>query len=410
MKRITYVLVVAIVAAGCQRQLSVAPRPVPVIPVHAPYDPSLIDKDIAFWKAKTKYDPTGSIGWSMLANAYLKRGSESDSMEAAQSAENAARTSLKFRRAGNVGAANTLVAALLQQHEFTNALAAVDDALAIRPDNVAAIRQKIDVLIELGRYEQAKQLLALHAKDLEDPSGLALRARWSELRGDRSSAIAMLKEANDKMAMNAGASRETLAWFRVKLGTTYLFGGQTDDAERHLKAALETYPRSYKAMIAMQRVAEARKDWKAMADWGHRAEEIVTMPESLAMIGKAYAKLGDKKQAEEHFAEAIAAAGAEPLGHTHSHSKMEPKVHGHPLDRQLALILAHLSRRPARAVQAAKLDVSQRPDIWAYDALAWAEHNAGNAAAARAAMNKALSLGTKDIRLEAHAKEIFEQK
>lgn len=381
--------------AGCSASRQATnPGPVPVpAPTRAAYDATIIDKDITFWQDRVKADPTGSIGWVKYANALNRRAAESDSMEAAVKAEAAARKSLTLRPRGNGAAAGALTTALLSQHRF-------GEVLKVAPDH----RSRFDILLELGRYAEAREVIAKHALDWQDPSGLALQARWAELNGDRAKAEAMLQKAVEKVRLNGGLNRETVAWFLVRLGQNQLYGGQITKAKATLTEALETYPRSYRAMIALQRVAETESDWRAMADWGHRAEAIVTMPESLAMIGRAYANLGDKKQADEHYGEAIAAAGGHESTH-HHHSGTKP--HGHPQDRQLAQILADLGRDPQRAVKAAKADVTQRSDIWAYDTLAWAEYRAGNMSAARAAMQRALALGTDDTRLKAHAQLIL---
>lgn len=364
-------------------------------PVRAAYDATLIDKDIAFWKAKVAHDPTGAIGWSQLAGAYLKRSKESDSMEAAKLAEAASRKSLSLRTEGNVGAANKLVSSLLEQHRFGDALKVANYALTLNAENGTAIQQKISVLIELGRYKEARELARTKAIKLDDPSGWAIEARLAQLDGSASQAEGLLRRGLQTMKMAAGTSRETVAWFHVKLGAHHLLVDAVDQAERDFEGALAVYPRSYKAMIGLQKVAIAQKDWQSAVDWGHKAEAIVTMPESLAMMSEAYEQLGDTAMASEHLGEALAAAGM----HDHSggsarHHHDGTKPHGHPLDRQLTSILADRGLYLDEAVAAARRDLAERGDWEAYENLAWALYRHGRGDEAKGLLAKAPEMPT----------------
>jgi hypothetical protein len=74
-------------------------------------------------------------------------------------------------------------------------------------------------------------------------------------------------------------------------------------------------------------------------------------------------------------------------------------------DLELALYLA--DHRPgAEAVSLAEDAVARRPNVGAWDALAWARFTAGDAEVAAAAITEALRLGTIDPRIRYHAAEI----
>jgi Flp pilus assembly protein TadD len=78
---------------------------------------------------------------------------------------------------------------------------------------------------------------------------------------------------------------------------------------------------------------------------------------------------------------------------------------GVQIDLELALYLA--DHRPgADALAQAQSAVAARPNVGAWDALAWARYTAGDVAGAQAALGSALQLGTIDPRILWHAAAI----
>lgn len=380
-KLLGFAFVASLVLSGCMPTPTLAGYGLAekTKPTRSAYDAKIIDKDIAFWKGKTHIDPQGAIGWSQLAGAYLKRSKESDSMEAARLAEAAARKSLSIRRIGNVGAANKVTSALLEQHRFREALASAEDALAIRSDDSFAIQQKLSVLIELGRYDEAQALFKANPQAMTGPSGLFAQARMYQLKGEQARAEDLLRQACDEVDYSAGIARESVAWFHTKLAAQLYDSANLAEAEKEYRIALDLYPRNYKAMIGMQHIAAEKRDWKAVIDWGHQTETLVSMPESLALMGDAFSQIKDRKMAQEHYDEALNAAGLHAKnGTAHHHHGKENVPHGHPLDRQLTVILAEHGWNPKEAVAAAKRDLIERPDAEAKINLAYALAKEGN--------------------------------
>ena len=105
-----------------------------------PYDPTLADKTIAFWKAQADRDPEGALERRELAGAYLARQRETGDIADAVRAEDAARRSLdpppeQRRRAIR------LARSLLAQHRFPEALDAARRAAASTPRPAAGRRR-----------------------------------------------------------------------------------------------------------------------------------------------------------------------------------------------------------------------------------------------------------------------------
>ncbi len=403
-------LLVALFGAGCVPDAKTIAAPaLAQVDTRAPFDPQADDKEIQLRKAAVVRDPQGAIGWSMLSGAHLRRSRAKDSMEDAVAAEQAARKSLKLRTAGNPRAACRLVQALLEQHRFRDAREAVRLARNIAPGDPQACQLEAEIMIEMGDYEEAEKAIREGNRYLDRLSRLTT-ARASSRFG-REKALELLLKAQKEADANH-MPRESVAWYHVRVGNLLLAMGRAGEAEAFYLGALDIYPQSYKAMSGLTKVAAGRGNWNAVVKWGHKTEEIVAMPEILALMGDAYAELGDKKMAQEHYGEVVALAApahahVPKAGHSHApgdkpHSHDEAKPHGHTLDRQYAAFCADHGRA-LEGLAAARRDIKERPDVVGYDTLAWAAFRAGRQAEARAAIAKAMAHGTQDARTLYHA-------
>ena len=209
---------------------------------HRAYDPTLATKEVEFNLARVKRDPSGAIGWKQLATAYLNAGREKDSEELAKKAEAAAQKSLSLRTSRNSSAAVILSEALLEQHRFNDALVACQKSLELEPGNDFAERTLTDIYFEIGRYDEARQLIGKHPEWSKDPSGLSMMARQSELVGKPEVAMVQLQQATDIAESRPDFADTTVSWFHTKLGDILARNGQLAKAESHYLTALKQNP------------------------------------------------------------------------------------------------------------------------------------------------------------------------
>ena len=87
-------------------------------------------------------------------------------------------------------------------------------------------------------------------------------------------------------------------------------------------------------------------------------------PDTLALLGEAYAATGDAKKAATQF------ALVEKIGDL-------SEAQGALYDRQRALYYADHDLKPAKSVELARGELKVRHDIYAYDTLAWTLFKAG---------------------------------
>lgn len=390
-------LVGIVLISGCAT--SVAPTPSVGTAIPSQTTAALI----AFHEERVKNDPAGAIGWAMLGDAYLELAREKDDIEMAEKAELAAKKSLELRRSRNDRAALLLANAYLEHHEFSEALGAIKLAEELAPGNEIALRMKADVLMELGRYSEAKQAIGKLRVD-ENPSTMVTVARWKELSGDTEGAILRLKSAIALVDGNAGAGASTKAYFHNRLGETLWRAGFDDEALESFHRAREICPSDYKTLANLTRVAAHKKAWSDVVDLGMKTAETANMTDIDGLVALALQKLGRKEEAKAKIEEIDAMNSLDD--HLHGHSHGSEHEHGHTHDRLYAVFLADQGRHLDVAVRLASEDLKKRPDVYAWDTYAWALFKAGRKAEAKVAMANALVLGTKDRKLAEHAKAI----
>ncbi|MFY9234799.1 MAG: tetratricopeptide repeat protein [Fimbriimonadaceae bacterium] len=406
-------VVVVVGSSGCANEsISANAALTPVAEVYrAPFDISMLDRELRFYQGRVKRDPAGAIGWAMLSSAYLKRSRVYDANDNAIAAEEAARRSLKLRRLNNVSAATLLVQALLDQHRFKDAAAAAKDALAIDPRDAKAIMLVIDTLFEIGQYDASKKVFLREQPRLAEINREELAARFDELSGNRAQALQRISRLITAAKANPGIDAAAMSTFYTRRGDLLASTGKMGEAEADYASALKLHPASWKALGGMVRLAVAQKSWNAAVEWGRKSEKFVQMPELLGLMGDAYKALGASTTAKRYYRKAVNAAGyGMPATANHGgrpHTAKEAKQHGSPLGRQFAMFAADRGIYLDDAYKAAKADLEERQDYRAFDTLAWLQFKRNEQALARKSIDKALLRGMNDPQVLAHAAEIY---
>ncbi len=461
----------ALLTASLSLVASCAP-PIPVSDdgpaVHAglPYDPESLDSNVQFHKGRVERDPAGAIGWSLLASAYLDRAKESDDARDAQLAEQAARYSLKIRERGNIDACLMLASALMEQHRFRDALDVTRFGLKLAPNHLGSRRMLIDILVELGDYDEARAEMA-KVPNFDDPSGWALQSRFLMLGGNQEEAIKLLAVAAQEATEIHGQPAPKVAWYWVELGKANWLAGRPEAAREHYEYALEIYPRSYKARLGLARIAAGSGHWeKAKAEAnlalgiaesiearsilvdcliasGNRVEADKLRDEALEISTKpgpivgltikqgpgSSARLVESVATEStHSSDGHAAhthsAGTSGHDHDHDHGHnhkhehdqmpaVPAPLHGpgqnekHTHSRQIAMFIADHSGDLDEAWHLAEEDLKGRDDWGAHEACAWILSLRGDGARAAEHAEQAILHGIKDARLYFHAGMAF---
>ena len=345
------------------------------------------DLDIEFYQARVKRDPRSARDFTQLAGLYLQRARETADNEDLVRAERSARHSLELRRGRNDAAFGVLASSLMAQHRFAEALDVGRELLALDSTSVAARGLVAETELELGRYDEAGRLfgqLATYQGDM----GVAPRlARWEELHGRPDEARRLLRLARDEAGRRHAMPKEQIAWFHLRLGDLALRTGYLHEAERELDSGLRIAPDDYRLLGTLARLYAVRHDWRRAAEDGELSVARALDPATLGLLHDTYVALGDSATAEEYY-HAMALAVLRQPG---------------PYHRAWSLFLLDHDREVPRVLAKVEEELATRRDIYGYDLLAWALHKSGRDAEARAPMQRALALGTRDAMLHYHA-------
>lgn len=344
------------------------------------------ESDVRFYLERAARDPHGASDRMTLAGLYLQHARETGDYADNLRAEAYARASLGMRHQHNARAFALLASALLAQHRFPEAHQAAESLVAWEPWVPGHRAMLGEIAFEMGRYDQARAVFDSLRYDAERLDVAPRLARWAELNGRTDEARLLLRNTYTEALKLKHLPREQVAWFALRLGDLELRAGRLDDAERYYQEGLRVFPMDYRLQAAMARLMLERGRAQAAARYGEQAIGTVLEPGTLGMLADAYAALGDTARAAEY---------------THV---MEVAISGQsgPLHRQWELFLLDHDRDVDLIARRAGEELRTRRDVYGFDVMAWALYRQGHFGEARAAMDSALRLGTRDPLLRRH--------
>ena len=336
--------------------------------------------------------PSSAGAHYRLADAYVLKARESGDPAFLDLAERSLRRVLELAPE-HAGAIRHLAYVHSARHEFAEAEREARRAIALVPADGDAWGILGDALLELGRYDEAG---AAYRAMAERGAGLPALARLSGLKslmGDPDGAIIDLERAVEA-GLASGQPRESVAWARCQLGADRFGLGNLGGAESDFSAALTLLPGYHRALAGLAQVRAAQGRDSEAVDLYRRALVVIPLPEYAAALGDLYTRMGRSADAHRQYelVQYVARLGAP-----------RPALY----NRELVYFYADHGVELDRALELARRELAARPAIGAHDALAWTLLQLGQAEEARAAMDRALALGTRDARLYFHAGMIY---
>jgi tetratricopeptide (TPR) repeat protein len=397
----TGLLLVAATSAATwlTRPPSVAPQAIPaaaraeeLVPAAPPAgatDPILerYARAIRAWTTSLEDSSANSLAATNLGIVYAGRarltGDLTDYDRALQAADHALGLDPAYLPALELRA--TILFAL---HDFSAARAEAQRVVDREPTALQALAVVGDASLELGDLAAARAAYHLLAEQSPTAPVWSRLAHLAFVEGDLDGALAHVGNAIAATPSLPGS--EEAAFYAFQHGELLRSAGRVVEAEAAYESALEALPDHIPATAGLARIREAQ---------GRRTEAIALLeevtarqpqPELVAMLGDLYALAGDTNAAEGQY------ALVERIGEVGTAS-------GSVYDRQLVLFAADHDRGVDAAIAAAEASLTDRTDIYAYDALAWALYQAGRLDEAAAAADAALVLDTPDPRIAYHA-------
>ncbi len=345
------------------------------------------DRRIEAAQGIIKKAPESLAGYNALAAAYMQKARETADFGYYARAEEALKRSHEVAP-DNQGANRLRGYLLLAYHRFAEAREVAARAVAQNPRDYEAYGALVDAHVELGQYDEAKKSLQAMLDVRPYTASYARASYLRSLYGDTAGAIEAMRLA---VASADPGDPESLAWCLVHLGDELMNDGKPAEAEREYDRALHYFPDYPLALSAKARARTRAGDTEAAVALYQKALERVPTPDVAGALGDLYSKLGQTSEAKRQYdlVEFVERAGAS----TYS--------------RQLALFWADHDTKLDEALAIARRERELRADIYTSDALAWCLYKKGQLAEARAAIDEALRLGTRDARLLFHAGMIY---
>jgi tetratricopeptide (TPR) repeat protein len=349
---------------------------------------AVLDHDIGLWTANVAKNNRDSISATTLGSLYDARGRLTGDVGDYLRAEDALTASLAIDPT-DMGA--RLLHARLRQtmHDFPTALAEAQAILTADPTQMQARATLGDAKLELGDYGGAAAAFTTLQGKAPGPAVTARLSRLDFLRGDTAGAGVLAKRAYDE-ATAAGQTGPSLGWYAYVAGTVAIAAGTPGAAVSWYDKALSAWPDSFLALGGLARAQAALGMTAAAITSYQQAIAVAPQPDSLTLLGDLYSLTGQTKLANDQY------ATVEAIAHLAS-------INQQVYNRQIVLFSVNHDRDLPEALTLATQELAIRKDIYGYDAYAWALLANGRAADADAAMQQALSLGTKDAQLWYHA-------
>lgn len=347
---------------------------------------------IAFYEAQARMDPDDQVTRRMLGAEYLQRFRENGDLNDVSRALAVASQSLHLQPNGNVAALGVMASADLALHRFTGALRAERGAIEAAPFDVDARAQTASILMEMGRYEQARRMLASAMQQDRDPNPtwMSIRARYDELTGDLTGARVQMAQATAQIDRMITIPAYTRSWYHTREAQLAFEAGDGPTAEREFGEALRVFPDNATALLFAAKLYRAHRDWPRALAASRRSAELYPLPQALGYEADAQHALGDDDGARE----------------TDALIRAEQKLFNSQgiNDRLLAMYYAEHREHLGEALKAARSDLAKRGDeIYADDTVAWVLAAMERWPAARVYAVRAMRYGTQDPELQYHA-------
>lgn len=326
--------------------------------------------------------PNDYVSWANLAVAYVEQARLTGLASYYDKADEAAARSFEVEPDENFPALAARGAINAARHDFSDALADAEAALAINPRDLGALAIRIDALNELGRYDD--QLKALRTADRLQPSTV-IATRYSyayELRGDLDRAEDILRRAS------ASGSLPDKAYTLTLLADIQRKQGRLEAAGRDLANAQRAVPTYLPALVSSARLQVARGDLEAAVSTWQDVVARQPLPEYLTELGELLLHLGRPDEADDQFA--VVRTTIQLL-----------EANGVRTDLETALFEADHGSA-TRALNQARLEWKQRTSVHVADALAWALHRTGRDREALPIARAATRLGSPEAKFWIH--------
>ncbi len=344
---------------------------------------SASDAEIAAAQKVIEKLPDAPNGYNKLAVAYIRRARESGDFGLNANAQTAVDRALEIDPQ-NYDAHKLKASLLLTNHRFAEALEYGKKLQAISQRDAFIYGVLTDANVELGNYEEAVEAVQKMVDTKPNMESYARVGHVRLLHGDTNGAFEALSIAS---RIADPGDKEAQSWCLVFLGNELFNVGRFAEAEKQYDAALKILPEYHLALAGKGHARAAAGDYENAVKFLTQMQTRVPTTEGIITLGDVYAKTGNAEKAAEQYKLA---------------EFIEQKL-GNLDQRTLALMWANQDTKLDEALAIAEREHAARKDIYTADIYAWCLYKNGRFEEAKAAIDKAMRLKTKDARFFYHA-------
>jgi tetratricopeptide (TPR) repeat protein len=347
-----------------------------------------VDVAISSFQVRIKQNPQDAVTYTLLANQYMRQARETGDVTGYQRAETALKEALALLPTYSP-ASTSLASVYYAQHDFTQALELAQKDYEKNPKNTQAFVVIGDAQLALGNYKEAEAAY----QELNDkgatPPVLARLAVLEELKGDPQQGLEFMRRAAGD-ALQSGGTRESVAWYLLRVGDMYFNTGQHKQAGAYYESALRIFDNYHLALAGLGRVSATQGKYDEAVAYYQQAVNIIPQPDYLSALGDLYVLTNQTEKAQIQY------KTVEYIGKL---ADINKQVY----NRQLANFYSDHDLHVQEGLRLALSELESRKDIYGYDAAAWAQYQNGNFDEAQELMDQAMALGTRDALLYYHA-------
>ncbi len=354
------------------------------------YRAAYCDQEIAFWSAKLENSPDQLTFALQLAGAYEARFSAFAHIDDLKEAEDLLTNGLAAATLQRTTFLRALARNYISQHRFQEALLLAEEAMSRSDNQMTSTHLLFDVMMELGRYEEAEQLL----QKMYTKGGFAYlirKAKWEDHKGNLAFAIARLEEA--KEALDPLNDKTQAIWLYSNLADFYGHQGAVEKAYEHYRMTLALDPGNWYAYKGLAWMAYAHDENPGMArEMVHQIMRHNDSPDLHLLLSEIFTYEDNKACAMDEVETFRLTTNAPAYGHMYRIPICELELEKSRKQNALALALA---------------EVRERPTPETYDLLAYAYYRNGSITAAQEVAMQHVWQKTFEPVAMMHLREIF---
>ena len=319
-----------------------------------------IKEDFNFWQKKYSLAPSQYIYLSKIAGAESRLFEATGDIKYLKNAESNLKKLNETTQYNKAGYLRSLARNYISQHKFKEALELLEKAENNGENLNGTQKMLFDVHMELGNYTLAKNYLN-KVKDLSDFGYLIRLSKWSDHKGDLASAIKYLEKA--EVIAESSQLKTTMQWTYTNLADYYGHNGEIEKSYNNYLKALALNPNNAYAkkgiawiVYAHEKNTDEAKRILNQIEKQHQSPDYLLFKAELAEFE---GNFNQKKDYLKAYFNAI-----------------NSPYYGNMYNTYSSKVLAEA--KSEKAIELAKIEVSNRPTPLSYDLLAWSYYNTGN--------------------------------